>query len=261
VVVVAVVVVRNTLQYIGPFVYSSVTHDVLAAQLFIAVAAVSTLFFAAVVAERQTLADELVQSRARILQAADRERHRLERDLHDGVQQRLVALAIRIGQATQWPNQTIAALTSLLTQTQEQINLANSELRTVAHGLHPDVLTSHGLADAIKALARHSPVPVELRRLPKTRLPEPIEVTAYYLLAEALSNAQKHAHATYLVIEITTLPDRLLLRLTDNGRGGASQRPGGGLQGMRDRAETHAGTLTITSPPGNGTTITATLPL
>jgi signal transduction histidine kinase len=138
--------------------------------------------------------------------------------------------------------------------------LAIDELRELAHGIHPAALTTYGLASAISGIAARSALPITLVELPSTRVDEAAEATAYYLFAEILANAQKHAHASSIRARATTTPRILHLEIADDGIGGATERPGGGLTGLRDRVEALGGTFTIDSPSGHGTRIAAAIP-
>lgn len=250
--------VWNTTHYHGPFVFDSITSSVLNAQLFIAVAAISTLCLAATVAERETFARRLDSARARLIKASDTERRRLEQNLHDGAQQRLSALAIRLGTAAhEAPGTTAPALE----RAADQVVLAIDELRELAHGIHPTILTNRGLAAAIRDVGSRSTVPITFVELPTTRFDETAESTGYYVFAEALANAQKHARASSIRVRAATTRDTLRLDVIDDGIGGAAEPPGGGLRGLRDRVESLGGTLRIESRDGCGTRIAATVPL
>jgi signal transduction histidine kinase len=203
----------------------------------------------------------LTASRARIVATADATRRRIERNLHDGAQQRLVSLALnlRAAQATASPGEGEHA--QQLDEVAAGLDGVMEELREIASGLHPAILTDGGLQPAVKTLARRSAVPVRLDIQVEGRLPEPVETAAYYTVAEALTNAAKHAHATTADIEVAE-SDRLLhLRIRDDGRGGADFSHGSGLVGLKDRAEALGGHLRLHSPPGAGTDLQITLPL
>jgi signal transduction histidine kinase len=204
---------------------------------------------------------ELTTSRARIVAAADHTRRRIERDLHDGAQQRLVALAMqaRAARATVPPD--AAELADQLDELAAEATGALDELRELARGIHPAVLAEGGLPPALKALARRCPVPVELDVRVDRRLPEQIEIAAYYLVAEALTNAAKHAHASAVTVTVDIDDAVLHVRVRDDGRGGADPAGGSGLVGLTDRVEALGGRLTIQSPLGAGTTVHAELPL
>jgi signal transduction histidine kinase len=200
----------------------------------------------------------LTASRARIVATADATCRRIERNLHDGAQQRLVflALELRAAQATAAPgtreqlDQLAAGLDDVL-----------QELREIAHGLHPAILADGGLQPALKTLARRSAIPVDLDIQVDQRLPDPVETAAYYAVCEALTNTAKHAGATTADIRVTESDGALYLRVRDNGRGGADFSHGSGLVGLKDRAEALGGRLRLYSPPGAGTALEITLPL
>jgi signal transduction histidine kinase len=205
---------------------------------------------------------ELTTSRARIVTTADHTRRRIERDLHDGAQQRLVSLALRLRMAQAAPpepDELAAQLGDLATQATSALD----ELRELARGIHPAILAEGGLPPALKTLARRAGVPVELDVRLDGRLPEQIEIAAYYLVAEALTNAAKHAHASVAHVTVDTDPadTALHVRVRDNGQGGADPTHGTGLIGLTDRAEALGGHLSIHTAPGAGTTLQAELPL
>ena len=197
----------------------------------------------------------------RILQAADEERRRISRDLHDGVQQQLVALGYWLQLAERKLDEDPAEAAELLAQAREQASDAARDLRELTRGLHPSGLSEQGLRGALASLAANAPLPVEIGDLPTRRLPEPVEVTAYFLAAEALSNAVKHAEASELRVDVRDEGERAVVEVADDGKGGASADVGSGLQGLADRIDTLGGGLEIDSPPGRGTTLRATIPL
>jgi signal transduction histidine kinase len=252
--------VWNTTHYHGPFVFDSMTLSVLNAQLYIAVAALSTLSLAALVSERKRFAEGLDASRVRLVNAADTERRRIEHNLHDGAQQRLTALAIRLGSAADRAREADEPGAPDLRAAGEQVMLAIAELREITHGVHPSALTDGGLAVAIREVAARSTVPVTVGDLPSERFDAPAETTAYYLFAEAVTNAQKYAHASSIHVRAMTTPGTLHLEIADDGEGGATERAGGGLTGLRDRVEALGGSFTIDSPAGQGTRIAAAIP-
>jgi PAS domain S-box-containing protein len=206
-------------------------------------------------------AAESQAAQRRILESATEARRRLARDLHDGAQQRLVALVLELRLARdqiRCPDEDLALLDAPI----EHASVALDELRELAAGMHPSVLTSGGLPAAISALARHSPLPVSVSCAAPDRLPECIEANAYFLVAEALTNAVKHARATRVEISINCDGRALVLEIRDDGIGGASMKTAGtGLKGMADRASALDGRLTIGSPPGGGTSVRAAIPL
>ncbi|MEA2178238.1 MAG: hypothetical protein QOG77_1535 [Solirubrobacteraceae bacterium] len=253
--------VWNTTHYMGPFAFESITRSVVSTQLFIAVAALSTLCLAAVVSERQKIARRLGTSRARLVEAADTERRRLEHDLHDGAQQRLTALAYHLDRAADEARRDSGRAAALFEEAGVEVTLAIDELRELAHGIHPAVLTDLGLAKAIEVVAARSSVPVTLLELPSTRLEDIAEATAYFVFAEAVTNAQKHAQATGIWVRAAVAGGVLRVEILDDGIGGADQRPGSGLQGLRDRVEAVGGSVKIDSTVGRGTQIAAAIPL
>jgi signal transduction histidine kinase len=200
---------------------------------------------------------EVRESRARLAETAVVERRRIERDLHDGAQQALLALGLTLGRAQAAADAATAS--GLLTQARGELTEALQELRDLASGLHPAVLTQLGLGPALEVVAERLPVPVTLA-VPSQRWPEAAETTAYFIACETLANIVKHADAKHVRITVADRTDRLMLKVTDDGRGGAHLELGHGLLGMRDRASAIGGTLTIASPPGQGTALEADLP-
>jgi signal transduction histidine kinase len=198
---------------------------------------------------------------ARITAAADHERRRLERDLHDGAQQRLVSLALVLRAVEAQLVNDPEAARHQLAGAREELALALDELRDLARGIHPAVLRDRGLAPALDALAARAPVTVELVALPRERLPEPVETAAYYLVAEALTNVARHAGATVVTVGVTRTGDRVRVEVRDDGAGGADTGRGSGLRGLADRLEGLGGSLEVDSPPGAGTTLIGELPL
>jgi signal transduction histidine kinase len=204
---------------------------------------------------------ELTASRARIVASADETRRRIERDLHDGVQQRLVSLvlelrAVRVA-VPPGQEQLAAEMDSVATG----LNGALDELRELSRGIHPPILTQSGLGPALKALARRSAVPVELNVGTAGRLPKPVEIGAYYIISEALTNAAKHADATIVTVDSEANDEVLRVHVRDDGVGGADFAGGSGLIGLRDRVQALGGRITLQSDPGNGTSLSVELPL
>ncbi|MCU1615060.1 MAG: histidine kinase [Frankiales bacterium] len=199
----------------------------------------------------------LTASRARIVAAADTTRRRIERDLHDGAQQRLVSLAMQLRAA----QAAVPGAAAELDRVADGVSGVLDELREIAHGLHPAILAAGGLRPALKALARRSAVPVRLDLQAEARFPEPIEIAAYYVVCEALANTAKHAAATAIDVQLATDAGRLCVRVSDDGRGGADLTRGSGLVGLTDRVEALGGRLVLHSPPGAGTTVRVSLPL
>jgi signal transduction histidine kinase len=202
----------------------------------------------------------LTASRARVVATADAARRRIERDLHDGAQQRLVSLGVQLREAQAAPPGS-GELAQRLEGAVTEVTGALEELREIARGLHPAILAERGLRAALKALARRSAVPVRLDIRVEGRLPEQAEIAAYYVVAEALTNAAKHAHATAAEVEVASGEGVLRVCVRDDGRGGADFGHGSGLVGLRDRAEALGGHLWLHSPPGAGTTLQAQLPV
>jgi len=205
----------------------------------------------------RTQADqELRASRARLVAVADEERRRIQRNLHDGAQQRLTSALLSLGRVAADSEENAALLEFAI----EEVATGLQEIRELAGGLHPSMLTERGLVAALRALALRAPVPVELDAVPDRRLPEPIEAAAYYVVAEALANVHKHAGASRIVVGATTDADRLTVVVVDDGVGGADGS-GGGLRGLADRVEALDGRLTLDSPPDGGTRLRAEIPL
>ena len=204
--------------------------------------------------------EELAASRARIVEASDAERRRIERNLHDGAQQRLVSLALSLRLA-QTKLRGHPAAEQLLAQASEELALTLAEVRELARGIHPAVLTDRGLLPALDALAARAPFPVEISVEPLERLPEAVEATAYYVVAEALTNSAKYAGATVARVSVRRDEGRLVVQVGDDGSGGADAERGSGLRGLIDRVEAVRGTLQIESDVGDGTVLTAAIPV
>jgi GAF domain-containing protein len=202
----------------------------------------------------------LNSSRARIVSAADRARRRIERDLHDGAQQRLVSLALNLRQ-TQADVPVAGELAGRLEGAITEVTEVLDELREIARGIHPAILTEGGLRPALRVLARRSTVPVSLDIKVPERLPEPVEIAAYYAISEALTNTAKHAHASAAEVEVAAREGSLRVSVRDDGRGGAGSASGSGLAGIKDRIEALGGRMWLHSPPGAGTTMQFVLPL
>jgi signal transduction histidine kinase len=211
-------------------------------------------------AELRLQLDEVRASRARIVTAGDEERRRLERDLHDGAQQRLLSLglALQLARAEVGPGANGAA--TLLGEAEAELAAALEELRELAQGIHPAVLTEHGLGPALKTLAARSPLPVEITHVPDQRLPAPVEAAAYFVVSEALANVAKHAHASAADVSVTCEDGSLIVEVEDDGVGGAEPRTGSGLAGLADRVHALDGWLTIDSAGDHGTRLHAGLP-
>ena len=257
---VSVMVVWQTVHHNGPFRYHSVTRSLLSTQLFILVAALSALCLAAVVSERERVAQRLRESRARLLAASDDERRRLERNLHDGAQQRLTALAFRLEQiGREVPSAAPRAL-ALLDRADTELQLAIDELRELAHGLHPAAVATFGLWSAINDIAARSPIPIDRSGVSAERFPDQVEATAYYVIAEAVTNAQRHARAKAIKIRARRVGASIRIEVRDDGVGDARE-DGSGLQGLRDRVEAAGGSFRVQSPPHGGTLVAAVIPV
>ncbi len=199
----------------------------------------------------------LIESRARVVAAGDDTRRQIERDLHDGAQQRLVTIALTLRSSVEPVSPEIARLLDEIASGIEEVL---HELRELAHGLSPPMLAEGGLRPALKGLARRAPIPVQLEVQVPHRLPERIEVAAYYVVAEALTNVAKHAHASVADIDVTAADEALTVTVSDDGVGGADPSHGSGLVGLRDRVEALGGTMSFNSPP-EGTVVIASLPI
>jgi signal transduction histidine kinase len=204
--------------------------------------------------------DTLRDARQRIIAAADEERRRIERDLHDGAQQRLITLCLTLGLAEQQLYDDPDGAAVLIAQAREEAQLAVKELRELARGIHPAVLSDHGLGPALEALASRAPVPVEISGVPSEPLAPPVEAAAYFVTAEALTNIAKHARAQGAWVDLTVQDGCLRLQVRDDGVGGANP-DGNGLHGLRDRVDALDGQIAVESPPGGGTAVTVEIPL
>jgi signal transduction histidine kinase len=204
---------------------------------------------------------ELTASRARVVAAGDEARQRIERDLHDGTQQRLVSLGLELRAADAIVPPESDELRAQLARTAEGLAAALEDLQEVSRGIHPAILNKGGLEPALKALARRSAMPVELDIRGDRRLPEQVEVAVYYVASEAITNAAKHARASLVHIDLEVQDSVLRLAVQDDGTGGADPDHGSGLVGLRDRVEAIGGDLELTSPPGEGTSLRVTIPV
>ena len=205
--------------------------------------------------------DHLHSARQRILAAAEEERRRIERDLHDGAQQRMVSVAVTLGLAEAQLATDPEAAAKLLAQAREDAQAAVKELRELARGIHPALLSERGLGAALEALARRAPVPVTVSPVPKVEICRAVESAAYYFTAEALTNVAKYASASRASVELTADGERLFVAVSDDGVGGADPTAGSGLRGLQDRVDALDGRLEVVSPPGEGTTLRVELPL
>jgi signal transduction histidine kinase len=209
--------------------------------------------------ELQESRDELREATARVVVAGDTERRRLERNLHDGAQQRLVALSLMLGRiATRLDDDSEEA--ALLAAARSELTDSIKELRELAHGLHPAVLSDRGLEPALESLAARAPVPVALTVDLEQRVPAGVEAAAYYLVAEALTNVGKYAAAGHAAVTVTRALGDLVVEIADDGAGGADPTAGSGLRGLADRIAALGGRLFVSSPVGAGTTVRAEIP-
>ena len=204
---------------------------------------------------------ELESARSRIIAAADAERRRIERDLHDGAQQRLVALSLTLRMAETRAEKGDPGAAELIRSAGQEAGLALKELRDLARGIHPAILTNRGLAAALDDLAARASVPVEVTAAPQERLPDQVEAAAYFVVSECLANVDKHAQASGATVSVRVEDGRLAVEVTDDGTGGVDTENGSGIQGLRDRVGALGGRLEIESPDAAGTRVRATIPL
>jgi signal transduction histidine kinase len=204
---------------------------------------------------------QLAASRARVVAAADEARRRIERDLHDGIQQRLVTLGLELQGVRDAVPSDRQDLLAELSGVEDDVRAVIDELREISRGIHPAVLSTGGLRSALKSLARRSNLPVELNVGDVERFPQPVEVAAYYVVSEALANAAKHAHASVAHVDLEVHDGTLQLFIRDDGIGGADPAQGSGIVGLTDRIEALGGKIAVTSPPGEGTSIALELPV
>jgi signal transduction histidine kinase len=203
---------------------------------------------------------ELQASRARLVEATQAERRRIERDLHDGTQQRLVSLAMSLGLLdAKLPAEPDAAK-PIAREARQVLTVALEELRELSHGIHPAVLTERGLAAALEELTDRAALPTHLELSIDTRPPARVEAAAYFMVSEALTNAAKHSHAGEVRVSASRERDLLIVEVTDDGIGGAAPQGGSGLRGLTDRVEALGGRLIVSSPPGRGTTVRGEIP-
>ncbi len=205
--------------------------------------------------------DELAASRLRIVEASDTERRRIERNLHDGAQQRLVALALRLRLAQGKVRASPEEAERLLGRFSKELGQALDELRELAQGIHPAVLTERGLEAALEVLAARAPLAVTLEVCLSERMPEPVETATYYSVSEALANVVKHAQVDAATVRVESCEGRVEVEIVDEGVGGADTDRGTGLRGLRDRVEALDGELWVESAPGRGTVVRAELPI
>jgi signal transduction histidine kinase len=205
--------------------------------------------------------EDLRGARERIIAAADEERRRIQRDLHDGAQQRLVSLALILSMAESRLQSEPERAAELIAQAREEAQQAIGELRELAGGIHPAVLSDHGLCAALEALASRAPVPVRVNGEVDEKLQPAVEAAAYFVTSEALANVAKYAQASEAFVDVGLQEGRLRLCVRDDGVGGADPEQGSGLKGLRDRLDALDGRLELRSPPGEGTTLTVEIPV
>jgi signal transduction histidine kinase len=211
-------------------------------------------------ADLRARVQELRASRARLVEAGDTERRRLERNLHDGAQARLVGVALLLGSARRRVDTDPGETAELLDRALAELKTSLSELRDLARGIHPVVLTERGLEPALHALASRAPVPVTLETDSEQRLPAPVEIAAYFVVSEALANVAKYAQATAATVAVRRANGSVTVEVTDDGIGGADAAQGSGLRGLGDRVAALDGTLSLDSPPGHGTRLHVEIP-
>jgi signal transduction histidine kinase len=220
--------------------------------------------FADLIAQALANADayeKLAASRARLVEVGDAERRRLERNLHDGAQQRLVAVALALGMVNAKLDSDSEAAREVLATARDDLARGLDELRELARGIHPVVLTERGLGPALDSLVTRAPVPVEIAELPEERLPASVEAAAYYVIAEALTNVAKYARASHVKVSVRRSNGRAEVTVLDDGVGGADPAGGSGLRGLAARVEALNGRLEIHSPPDRGTQIQVEIPV
>jgi signal transduction histidine kinase len=257
----AVTKVERDGQVVAALVHDALLHDEQRAYVdAIGAAASLALENERLEAELRSKVEELRASRQRMLRIGLEERRRLERDLHDGAQQRLVSMALNMRLARARLREDPRGAENVLDGAAAELDAALEELRELARGIHPALLSKRGLETALEMLARRAPVPVQLERVPSERLPEAVELVAYFVVAEALTNVAKYAAASRATVDIDRVNGKLLVQVKDDGVGGADPDAGTGLRGLADRLAVIEGRLEIDSQRGRGTTITAKIP-
>ena len=254
-----VTIVRQNGEQIAALVYDTTLRDEPELVEAVSAAAGIALENGRLEAELRARLQELHGSRTRVVEAEQNERRRLERNLHDGAQQRLVALALELGLLAE-QSETDPATQSRLKRARGEVAESLNELRDIARGLHPAVVSGHGLAVALESLVATAPLEVQLSTDGLPRLPEQLEVAAYYVVSESLTNVAKHAHATHVSVDVGVADDIVIVEIVDDGIGGADSERGSGLRGLADRIEAQNGRLRIWSAAGSGTRVRAELP-
>ncbi len=246
---------------VGAFVYDRVLCEEPELVASVAAAAALAVQHEKLTAELRARVEELRASRQRLVEAGIAERRRLERNLHDGAQQRLVAMSLTLRLAQSRMRKDPDSAERLMAGAQEELQLALEELRELARGIHPAVLSDRGLQGALEALAGRLPIPIELSEAPEDRLPAPIEAAAYFVVAEALTNVVKYADASHASVTVVRSNGHAVVEVRDDGVGGADPGRGSGLRGLADRVAALDGRLELESPPGEGTLLRAEIPV
>src|SRR5215218_11050549 len=245
---------------VGAIVYDGVLGDDPSLVRAAAAAAALQLENERLEAELRARVEELQSSRARLVEISMFERRRLERDLHDGAQQRLVALSLQLGMARRKVQDDPVTGARMLDEARSELERALEELRELARGIHPAVLTDRGLEAAVQALAARAPVPVDVEAMPTDRLPAPVEAAAYFVVSESLTNVAKYARAEHATVRVGRADGYAVVEVSDDGVGGADPAAGSGLRGLADRLAALDGRLEVHSPPGGGTVVRANIP-
>jgi signal transduction histidine kinase len=256
----AVAEVERDGKRVGAIIYDAALRDDPSLVRAAAAAAALQLENERLEAELRARVEELETSRARLVEVSMGERRRLERDLHDGAQQRLVALSLQLSMAQRKVESEPAAAGRLLDASRGELQRALEELRELARGIHPAILTDRGLGAAIEALAERAPLPVDLDRMPDDRLPAAVEAAAYFVVAESLTNVAKYSSARHASVRVGRENGFAVVEVSDDGIGGADPTAGTGLRGLADRLAALDGRLEVHSPPGGGTVIRANIP-
>ena len=256
----AVAEVERDGKRVGAIIYDAALRDDPSLVRAAAAAAALQLENERLEAELRARVEELETSRARLVEVSMGERRRLERDLHDGAQQRLVALSLQLGMARRKLDADPRAAARLLEASTTELQRALEELRELARGIHPAILTDRGLGAAIEALAERAPLPVDLDRMPEDRLPAAVEAAAYFVVAESLTNVAKYSSAQHASVRVGRENGFAVIEVSDDGVGGADPGAGTGLRGLADRLAALDGRLEVQSPPGGGTVIRANIP-
>ena len=256
----AVAEVERDGKRVGAIIYDAALRDDPSLVRAAAAAAALQLENERLEAELRARVEELETSRARLVEVSMGERRRLERDLHDGAQQRLVALSLQLGMARRKLDADPPAAARLLEASTAELLRALEELRELARGIHPAILTDRGLGAAIEALAERAPLPVDLDRMPEDRLPAAVEAAAYFVVAESLTNVAKYSGAEHATVRVGRHDSFAVVEVSDDGVGGADPAAGTGLRGLADRLAALDGRLEVHSPPGGGTLIRANIP-